>query len=164
MSEYKCPICKLPKGPDAVFFGGATSSVICCKSCSNSVLEDASTIAKNPLLAARLAFRCVLQDIKGIEIVSVQRNDPAYYEVVIKKSDLDKWDGALKKVFKSIAKNLGEECDAEQKKACRAHGGIRKHQLLYMKKFVNHALLAMVWQWADRDLASLRLVIEPQPK
>ncbi|MFT5207689.1 MAG: hypothetical protein ACI9CF_001446 [Candidatus Omnitrophota bacterium] len=165
MSEYKCPICNSSKSPDDVFFGGAsTTSIICCKSCSKGFLDDHSTINKNPLLATRLAFRRVLQDIKGIEIVSVQLNDPARHELTFKKSDLDEWNEALKKVFGPIAKNIGEECDAEQKKACRPHGGIRKHQILYMKKFVSHTLIAMIWQWADRDLASLKLIVEPQPR
>jgi hypothetical protein len=84
----------------------------------------------------------------------------AYFEIVLKRADLEAAEDLLRGYFGKPAKPAGQLASPEIVELMRPYGGVRPAQTVYFRAGADAGEFAFIWPWSDGVLTTLKIMTE----
>jgi hypothetical protein len=94
-----------------------------------------------------------------LKIADLRHADEEYAEAVIYMQDLPLWQQKLDHMLGQALKPAGRKPDAGHDALANSHGGVKKDQILYHKKFEQNGLVALLWPWQDKIKITMKIYL-----
>lgn len=104
-----------------------------------------------------MEFDKLKTDIKNADLDTIRTDEEDYFEVVIKKNNLEAISRILESMLGQPAWPSSNKLSKEVSKLIRDFGGIRNGQMLYFLKDGDISVFAMLWPWQDGERVTLKI-------
>ena len=102
----------------------------------------------------------ILSRCRELKLAERRQVEEEYAEVVFFTQDLAPWQERLESLLGPAVKPAGRNPDAAHEALTHSHGGVRKNQVLFNKKFDDYGLVALLWPWQDGVNITLKIFLE----
>ena len=99
-----------------------------------------------------------LEELKKIPCIELRSEDPEFFELVVKLSEIYKVNSVLETFFGKPLKPCGEKPTSESKKKAEAYGGVRDDQTLYYLEAEELYYYSLIWPWANGQSATVKVI------
>ncbi len=104
-------------------------------------------------------FHNIIDRVTKLNLYEKRRIDEKYGEFVFYARELTVWNAAISEGLGPAVKPAGAAPSRDHAKLAKNFGGIRKDQTLFLKKFENCSIMAMLWPWQDSEHITLKLIV-----
>lgn len=105
-----------------------------------------------------MTLKEILEKCSMLEIHEERENSEEYVELIIRKTEIDRWIETLANTLGTPQKPAGAAPTEEDISVTKDYGGIAENQVLFRRKFEAVSVLAMFWPWGDDVYVTLKMV------
>ena len=99
----------------------------------------------------------LLNEIKKLKFEQLRQDEPDVFECVMHVNKLASLNLILKRYFGDALKPAGKIPTKEAQEYAQNFGGISSNQTLYYLKDNEFTVIAMIWPWNDKTLATIKI-------